>query len=426
MSVEPSGDRRRRGRLGLRRACLALAAATLALGLAELALRALRRVEPDGSEEVLGAELPPRPLLHGPDSPVLLDPLTPVAAAGGSLARADLWGFLRLDPVLGFAPQEGVRSPHGWWQSNQLGARARSETTSRIPAGKGRLLVLGESFAQGHMLRQEEVWPEVLAASDPHLDVVNLAVDGYGMGQALLRFEAVEPRLDYDTVLLLFVPEADLWRDVNTLRQLDEPSWQMVMVPRFELAAGRLSLVAPLYRDGLDLYRRNRPLPEPALDRFLRAHDRLYQPARYAPVAGLHRALLLRLMERAREVAWRRRFDSHLLEPESEAMQVTGAIFERLQSVARRRGAQVVLLVLPIEQHWFTPGENRPVASWRRMVDFVCARVERCVDMLPPLQSLPRGEVDRAFDDWHFGPRANRHIAAIVAGELRRLQVPRR
>jgi hypothetical protein len=75
------------------------------------------------------------------------------------------------------------------------------------------------------------------------LEVVNLAVDGYSMAQAVLRFETIRQQVDYDTALLMFVPDADLWRDVNMVRELVEPWHASIIMPRFILEGDELALV---------------------------------------------------------------------------------------------------------------------------------------------------------------------------------------
>jgi hypothetical protein len=79
----------------------------------------------------------------------------------------------------------------------------------------------------------------------------------------------------------MFAPEADLWRDINTLRQLEDPGWDMPLMPRFVLQEGQLKPVPNLYPDPFDLWRRNGNGLSPELREYLRSYDRLYFPAKY-------------------------------------------------------------------------------------------------------------------------------------------------
>src|SRR5262249_30679687 len=145
-----------------------------------------------------------------------------------------------------------------------------------------RVLVFGESFAHGSRLPQESAWPSVMEHEHADkLQVLNFAVDGYSMAQSLLRFRQICDRLKYDLALLVFVPPIDLWRDVTTMRQLQNPEWDMPLLPRFVLEGGQLGLVPTLYRDPFDLWRRNGSGLSPELKAYLRRFDRLYYPAKY-------------------------------------------------------------------------------------------------------------------------------------------------
>jgi hypothetical protein len=44
----------------------------------------------------------------------------------------------------------------------------------------------------------------------------------------------------------------------------------------------------------------------------------------------------------------------------------------------------------------------------------VCGEHTWCIDLLPELRHVPAHEVDRMFDDWHFGPKMNRRVAASI------------
>ena len=142
---------------------------------------------------------------------------------GRRISRGDLWGFHRPDPVLGYTHLENTSSSNGWWQSNNLGARAEADMEKAIPAGLTRILVFGDSFGHGSRVPQDAAWPAVMEHEHAGVEVVNLAVDGYGMAQSFLRFEQMRRLLDYDLAVLMFAPEADLWRDINTIRDLGEP-----------------------------------------------------------------------------------------------------------------------------------------------------------------------------------------------------------
>ena len=372
---------------------------------------------------LMGRELPPLRLMSPSRAPELLDPSAPVQGIvtdGTKVTRGDLWGHFRLDSELGYTYQENVTSKNRWWQSNNLGARARMNVERRLTPGRTRILVFGESFAQGSRLPQEQAWPTVLQEGDQAVEVLNFAVDGYSMAQSLLRYRQIRKLVEYNLVVLMFVPEVDPVRDINTLRQLLDSRWDMPLMPRFLLRAAGLTLVPALYSDPFDLYRRNGERLSPELREYLRAYDRLYFPAKYEQSGVLGPSILAKLLARASWVTEERELHGSLMSPGSEALQVSRAIFEAMQREALADGASFALVLLPMEYHWWDGrGGKTNLEPWHKMASFVCVAQMACVDLLPALVELPRTEIDRAFDGWHFGPKVNRRIAASVHDVLK-------
>jgi len=377
---------------------------------------------------LLGLELPPRRIVSHSEPGPFQDPVAPfrkMIVDGKQITSGDLWGHFRLDPVIGYVYQENVTSRNGWWQSNNLGARARTNVSRAVPAGRTRVLVFGESFGHGSRLPQERAWPNVIGDQHQELEVLNFAVDGYSMAQSLLRYRQIRKQLKYEIALLVFVPEEDLWRDINTLRQLRDPSWEMPLMPRFVISDGELQLVPVLYPDPFDLYRRNGDGLSPELRAYLRRYDRLYFPAKYEehPVTG--KLMLYKLLARALWVQQERRLHANLMNPEGEALIVSRAIFDAMRQQVTADGAAFVLVILPSEYHWWsgTTKQSR-LQDWRRMVSFVCAEPMVCIDLLPELRSLAPKQVDRTYDG-HFGPKMNLWIATAVHNALKvRLSIP--
>jgi hypothetical protein len=123
--------------------------------------------------------------------------------------------------------------------------------------------------------------------------------------------------------------------------------------------------------------------------------------------------MFVKLLARARWIAQDRAVHSGLMSAGSEALRVSRAIFQSMQQQALADGASFALVILPIEDRWLNKSvRTADVEAWNKMVSFICAEQLTCVDLLPALLALPRADVDRALDGWHFGPRMNRRIAA--------------
>jgi hypothetical protein len=166
---------------------LSLCAVCLVLVLTEVVGHALVKPSPLAYGTFLGRELPPFrvvPVCDKPPAATDYSAWSGPVVDGQQISAGDLHGLFRQDPALGYAPRESAVSANAWWQSNNLGARARNDASAVPDSGRKRIIVFGDSFGAGSRIRQEQVWSAMLARSLPDTDVLNFAVDGYGMAQA--------------------------------------------------------------------------------------------------------------------------------------------------------------------------------------------------------------------------------------------------
>lgn len=395
-------------------AATALAAFAVCLGAAELGLRALVRPSERSWGTLFGTELPPLRLVV-PDAFAERSRgewYEQLVVDGRRITIGDLWGYYRSDDLLGYAPQENRISAAGWWQTNELGARARRSLSRELPPGQRRVLVFGESFAQGSRVPQEEAWPNLLDAADDGLEVVNFGVDGYSMAQAHLRYRSLREVLEHDTVVLMFAPREDLWRDVNVFRDLAEPGWNTPPQPRFVLERDGLRLVrfdAGSGGDGAAERERVR--------RHLERYDRLYcAPHEDARFGGSVVAKLAVVAFCRSEL---RRTFRGMLRPESEAMRVSTAIFGAMDADARAADARFVLVVVPTSEDVEALARRGGfVQRWQALVAAACGAVRDCVDLADGLVREAE-RLDHGYDGTHYGPVGNRIIASLVEPHLR-------
>lgn len=98
------------------------------------------------------------------------------------------------------------------------------------PTGSFKLLVLGDSYAVGDGVTNEDRFPDLLAN---HLDieVTNLAVNGFGLDQQLLVYEAFKDQIPHDAVL--FAPHMDDWyRNIKSSRVGKNRSGEEISIPK--------------------------------------------------------------------------------------------------------------------------------------------------------------------------------------------------
>jgi hypothetical protein len=399
-----------------------LAGILATLAMSEIGIRLLLERDARSYGTLFGIPLPPLTLFSadGPTETPRDVPYRDIVVDGRQITLGDLSGYHRYDALLGYSQRENARSVNGWWQSNDIGARVSQPATPRSTTGVTRLVLLGESFAHGSGVPPQDTWVSHVETANPSLEIVNLAVDGYGMAQSHLRYESLKDAIEHRGVLMMFVPEADLWRDVNTIRDVAGTGWNLpIVLPRYALEQGRLRLVRSPYADPADMYRANRDGLSPALQEHLRRFDRFYFRLFYATPPMLDQLVTYKTIVAAWGQLDRNRRHREQLRSDSEAMQVTRAIFRSLQDELRRDSMDLHLVVLPTpRQLALMRGESKHAREWNEIVAATCAGLASCTDLSPGLLAVPADQVDLAYDGSHYGPRANRVIASTVTRAL--------
>jgi lysophospholipase L1-like esterase len=117
---------------------------------------------------------------------------------------------------------------------NEDGFRGPRVPRERVP-GRSRLLLLGDSFAFGHGVEDDETSAALLSRLLPNTDVVNLGVAGYSTDQELLQLREMGLSWHPDIVALMFCPN-------DLLDNGKATAWGIYWKPRFLLQGDSLRL----------------------------------------------------------------------------------------------------------------------------------------------------------------------------------------
>jgi lysophospholipase L1-like esterase len=123
--------------------------------------------------------------------------------------------LMEYDPLLGWRHKRNVSSEiasdeyHMNVQYNAQGWRGPGRTFSK-PANVFRIVVLGDSFADGYTLPIQDRFTEVLEAKKAQLEAINLGVAGYSTDQELLLLDQEGWKHQPDLVVLAFYYN-DVW-----------------------------------------------------------------------------------------------------------------------------------------------------------------------------------------------------------------------
>jgi hypothetical protein len=228
------------------------------------------------------------------------------------------------DPSLGWKNKPGASVPRafpsGDVRINDQGFRA-DRHYGVTPPGHRRVLAIGDSFTFGFGAGNGLDWPAQLECLDPALEVINLGVCAYDMGQIVLAYETAAERFPHDTVVLGFLN----W-DLN--RSLNDYTATGFSRPLFRIRDGRLALT-------------NVPVPSPK-----------------PPGSSVYGPLMIQRMVRTALVAHEVRL--FINQPDrSQSWRLGRLLIRRLAESARRHGARLVVVDIP----WFDSLKTRD-APW--------------------------------------------------------------
>ncbi len=283
-------------------------------------------------------------------------------------------GIDQHDPLLGWrhAPSFESSEPilgSEFVSTNSRGARGAVE----IPyerTDKPRVVVIGDSFAFGWGVRDDETYAAHLAQRFPEAEVVNLGVGGYGTDQMLLML--TEEGLRYEPDLFVIgIISADTERNVVAFRDFAKP--------RFERGEGELELC-------------DTPVPSP---------DEILARERWKP-------RLADLADVARTVLEQRSGRSAL-----RAAELTGALWAEMERRVRAAGAETLFVFAPIDDEMRSAN---PVPCEQLALAFSDATGARLLDLRPEFhERVQRGE---SFRSGHWGPAAHAVVGAAIASAI--------
>jgi lysophospholipase L1-like esterase len=270
------------------------------------------------------------------------------------------------------------------------------------PAGRFRLVVLGDSFTYGAGVGDEETFCARLEREEPRLEVVNAGVQGYCTAQHVVALERRAAPLAPDAALVVL-----FWNDVQGSFEATDLGFSLG-------ADGALRHVPPD-----ESVPPPPPRPRSTSHRLLLRHSYLYRFT-----SDRLRVALTRAGVTGRLLA---------LEDEGPAWALHDALLGELARRARRLGIPLVVAILP-DQVQVEPGarvsglEPRHVEVQARMSASAAAHGIPLVDLLPGLVEERKAAGAPLYYAWdrHLNARGHAALARLLAPALARLGLPPR
>jgi carbamoyltransferase len=288
-------------------------------------------------------------------------------------------------PVIGWwhLPNLRARIPLGQTfhnvVTNSAGMRASREYPKRRPAGRKRVVFLGDSYTAGDGVSNEDRFTDLLEELHPGLDVLNFGLNGSGTDQQLLIYEHIAREYEADAYVFCICVE-NIARNLYTCFPSFDWSEQQVYYrpkPYFDLLGEELQL-------------RNQPVP-----RERRRTGQLGDwKSEFPYIPG--EADAYAIYKQADGLHWR----------------TMKAILQRL--LAQVDGAPVLIVPMPMYNHYFEQIGPSYLPRFAELAD--PQRGVRVVDVLPALTAVPMQEREafRFPDDPHYTVAAH----AIISDAL--------
>ena len=266
------------------------------------------------------------------------------------------------DPQLGWRMKRNYRSANA--SHNSRGFRGSQEFHAR-PAGR-RILAIGDSFTYGVHVGQDATYAARLGVL-LDAEVINAGVNGYGVDQALLMWEAEGRRIRPETVVLGYFTD-DFHRNAFTAGVMSKP--------RFVLSGDGARLV--------------------------------HEPPPQAEVSTAWRPRIFGLLH----LSWRRLANRLGFPPVSmlhERQDLSERLLARLQASVSAAGANLVVLIIP---HCAYPRDGHYGAWIAAMIAESCVSLGlTCVDFTDMADPS-------LYEQCHWNEEGHRRAAQRIAKTL--------
>jgi hypothetical protein len=292
-------------------------------------------------------------------------------------------------------------------QINSLGLRDREISVAK-PPGVFRILVLGDSFAEGKQVAFDEVFPQRLERSlrerFPHRrwEVVNGGISGYGTAEEIKFFGVLGRALEPDLVILAFCVGNDVQNNVASgyFRLHDSRLEELPLQP----LTARERWRARLREFGAAHFH---------VYQFLR--DRYHRTASSTPEALEESPV--QVIAPADEAGWR----------------LTEALLDRLLELVNAADARFFFVAIPqrvqvFDDEWsastgLETGDNSRIEPQRRLGVYARQHLLPFLDLLPDLHAASVGERAYFRIDGHWNAHGHRVAADAILESLVKFQL---
>jgi hypothetical protein len=283
-------------------------------------------------------------------------------------------GLHRSHPARGWTPKPNVKTgTEIEYTTNSKGFRSLHEFEN--DPKRFQVIVVGDSFTFGDEVADSHTWPHLLQEMDDRLNVMNMAVTGYGIDQMYLTLSEALAEFSPQLVIAGFIGD-DLNRSLLAFRDYKKPRFVLDAEGGLELTNTPIGTPAEVYRELQRKVRRSRF----EIINLLRSIG--------SPGTGLD-------------------------EETPSWFLLNESLFTKMQRITRERGGEFLMLYLPsgpemVDPRLHTPGESFFEAYRKRHENL--------------LLNLRPAMLQASFEksEGHYGPAETRWVSRMVLEFIRR------
>lgn len=347
----------------------------------------------------------------------------PVKAAKDQVAEYLTKGNSRIeyDPDLGWTARRSSQSVDGLYHYNASRIRRPDEITPAPKQEVVRIVLLGDSLMHSDDVPYQDSLAALLEAEFKKIgrkvEVLNLAMSGYGIDQAVLRYLKEGRPLAPHYVVLGFQAE-NIKRNLTLSRAIYTRGKDLVpfFKPRFTLEQGQLNLVGS-------------PTPPPQMVEQILSdypswgpskYDRYYTPADYT-MTWWRQSRLLGALEsfcfESNKYTYAAR-EQKTYTPGSEAYQLAVALLGYLQDEVRKDGAKMALVHLPMGSSFALEAQGEPLIYAQLLKDLSSHFKTVLPDKALLGSHLTLQDLYTPPHRFHFSGAGNKIIAHTLAQQI--------
>lgn len=322
--------------------------------------------------------------------------------------------YTRFHSILGWSIRKNSHS--NLYRSNSNGIRADRDYTHKPLNGNIRISTFGDSFTHCDEVANKDTWQEKLADLEPHLEVLNFGVGGFGLDQAFLRYQTEGVSYRPDIVIIGFMSE-NICRIVNTYRPFYYPATGIPLSkPRFVIEDHHLKLIEnPLFSK--DEVTKLLTQPKEVLP-VLGQYDYFYQRTYYKGYFDFLPSIKLYKVIRYDTFKKPDFFTNGLYNKESEAFRVTTRIFDDFNSHIVKNGSIPIILVFPNYLNIKHHTQGNP-SVYQPLLEYFDKKGYKYIDLMDAFKTPVRNQDITCFVRSHYTPLGNSITAEYIMEYLK-------